>query len=439
MISVIHKDENIQDDNNEQSEQSVQDKQSTSRKLVTNTAWNTIGVLAYFACQWLITVIVVRLYGDYTNAGYLALAMNITNVFTTLATYNIRVFQVSDIKREYTDSVYVTARILTCVIAVLLCAAFVIIDDLTATQRIIIICYMVFRANEAFIDVLHGIDQKNWRMDYVGISFITRGIAMLSAFTLLGWLFGLLPAVIGMAVITTVIGVVYDISKTKKLVSFKINADKKIFSLLKQCFPLMLVILFATLIISFSRYSIERIHGTEDLGAYASVTVPTIIVQLAAGALLVLPANLFAESLKEGKKEKYIRTFAISSIAIVGITIVFLIGSHYLGHWGLNLLFGESILPYAYLLPGAALVAGLTAFMWFMNVAFAAVRDIKGLLAGNLIGVVICFALTNVFLINQGLAGANNIMILSQGVAVLCLFFRLIWFIKNKPELFSNR
>jgi len=207
-------------------------------KLIKNTAWNSLGVMTYFACQWLITVIVVWLYDDYTNAGYLALAMTITNFFTMIAIYNVRVYQVSDIKEEFNDSEYVAARILTCVASILFCAAFIFITDFTAMQRIIIICYMVFRANEAFIDVLHGIDQKNWRMDHVGVSSIARGFAMLSAFALLGWLFGLLSAIIGMAVITILIGLIYDLPKTKKLARFSTYQGKQVLSLLKRCFPL---------------------------------------------------------------------------------------------------------------------------------------------------------------------------------------------------------
>jgi O-antigen/teichoic acid export membrane protein len=122
----------------------------------------------YFACQWLISLFVVWLSEDLTNNGALALAMNVTNFLVIIATYNTRNFQVSDIEGEYSDSEYVATRVFTCAGSVLLCAIFVFVVDFTNMQRAIILCYMLFRVGEAFVDVLHGIDQKNWRMDYIG-------------------------------------------------------------------------------------------------------------------------------------------------------------------------------------------------------------------------------------------------------------------------------
>jgi len=396
--------------------------------------------MTYFACQWLITIIVVWLYDDLTSAGYLGLAMNISNFFATVALYNIRIFQVSDIRCEYNDSEYVVTRVLTCAAAILLCAVFVFIVDFTAKQRLIVLCYMVFRVNEAFLEVFHGINQKNWRMDYIGISLAARGIAMLAAFVLLGRLFGLLPSIIGMAIITILIGVLYDIPKTKTLARYTAYAGKQVLSLLKRCFPLMLVILAGTLIVSFSRYSVERIHGTDALGAYSSVSAPTFVIQIAASLLFVPLTNIFAECLKEGNKAKFVKIFALAFAIIAGITLAFVAASLFFGEWGLSILYdGDLIIPYAYLLPGVAIASGLTSLIWYMNLLFSATRDIKGLLAGVLIGVAICLATTDFFLNRYGLIGANNVMIISQGVAVICLTVRLLWFIKNKQGLFANK
>ena len=91
-------------------------------KLVKNSIWNSIGILVYFACQWIMTIIVVRLTGDFVSSGNLALAMNITNFFATFALYNIRFFQVSDVTGEYKDSEYIMARVVTCVASIFLCA-----------------------------------------------------------------------------------------------------------------------------------------------------------------------------------------------------------------------------------------------------------------------------------------------------------------------------
>jgi len=409
-----------------------------NEKVVKNTVWNSVGFIGYFACQWLVSIVVVRLSGDYTNAGNLALAMNISNILFVLGAYNNRYFQVSDIKGEYNDSEYLVSRILTCAAAVLICVVFVFIEDFSSNQRAIILCYMVFRANEAFVDVLYGYEQKNWRMDYIGISMILRGVAMLAAFALLIWLYNLLTAVIGVTVLTFLILFLFDFQKAKKLVQFTSYTIKKVFSLLKRCFPLMLVLLISTIIVSYARYLIERIHGTEALGIYTAAINPTMLIQVSASLMFAPLINLLAESLKEFNKKKFLKIFLITFTAITGITVIFTAGSYILGEWILNILFGETIIPYAYLMTGASVAAGLTSLMWFMNVVFSAVRDIKGIFACNLIGMIICFTVSEKFLTVYGIEGANYVMMISQGVAVFCVLVRLFWVLKRKSGLFTG-
>lgn len=401
-------------------------------RFIKDASWNTFGVLSYFGCQLLITFVVVWLSDDMYNAGNLNLAMTVSNIFCTIALYNIRFFQVSDIKNEYNDSEYVAARVLTCAAAVLLCTGFVFIADFSGLQRAIIICYLFFRINESLIDVLHGIDQKNHRMDYIGKSLFSRGVLMLAVFVVLIWLFDLLTAVIGITVITVMAGLVYDLQKTKKLADFVPYSRGQIFSLLKRCFPLMIVLFIITMIPTYVRYSLERIHGTEALGIYASVAAPTLIVQVAAFPLFAPLANLFAVCIKEGDKKRFIKLFTVSTAVILGIIFVFTAASFFVGQWGLGLLYGESMPQYAYLLPGAFIISGLIAYIWFMNVVFTATRDIKGVFSGNLIGVIICVAATGFFLTGFGLEGANHVMIISQSITVLCLIFRLFWYINKK-------
>ena len=48
-------------------------------------AWYSAGSITYLACQWMLSVVVVRLSSGFDDAGVLALAMAIGNIFTPLA------------------------------------------------------------------------------------------------------------------------------------------------------------------------------------------------------------------------------------------------------------------------------------------------------------------------------------------------------------------
>ena len=65
-----------------------------------NMLWNSAGSMTYLACQWLVTVLVVRLSAGYDDAGLLSLAMSVVGIFGTFANYKMGTYQISDIRRE---------------------------------------------------------------------------------------------------------------------------------------------------------------------------------------------------------------------------------------------------------------------------------------------------------------------------------------------------
>ena len=72
----------------------------TGLSLKSNMIWNSIGSLTYFGCQWLITILVVRMSDSFEAAGTLSLAMSIANIFTPFALFRMRAYQVSDLSGE---------------------------------------------------------------------------------------------------------------------------------------------------------------------------------------------------------------------------------------------------------------------------------------------------------------------------------------------------
>ena len=83
-----------------------------SKSVEENILWNTIGNIIYLGCQWLLSVVVVRISGSYADAGILTLAISITNIFTTLAAFSVRNYQVSDVGGKYQQSDYISCETL---------------------------------------------------------------------------------------------------------------------------------------------------------------------------------------------------------------------------------------------------------------------------------------------------------------------------------------
>ena len=153
------------------------------KSTLANIFYNSFGTMFYYGCQWLTTLLVVRL-ADYADAGVYSIAMTFTAAFAILALYNTRQYQVADVNGEYSDWTYIRSRYLSIAIAFLLCFAGLCFNNYTPYQWGAILLYMLYKCVEAWIDVYHGVDQKNGRMDYICYSYIARGIMMLGGFCL---------------------------------------------------------------------------------------------------------------------------------------------------------------------------------------------------------------------------------------------------------------
>ena len=89
-------------DGRRKSSESISEREVKPLSIKQNMLWNSFGSITYLACQWLITILVVRLSSGYEAAGTLSLAMSVYNIFAPFAIYRMYTYQVSDVKRENT-------------------------------------------------------------------------------------------------------------------------------------------------------------------------------------------------------------------------------------------------------------------------------------------------------------------------------------------------
>lgn len=167
-----------------------------------NMIWNATGSLVYMAAQWLTTVLVVRLSTGYDAAGLLALGMAVSNIFSPIGYYKIRAFQVSDLDEEFTFRQYLGFRIITVVLAIVVMFVYCFLTCPPGTW-VTVILYGFFSLGPVFVDVLHGEEQRDARMDIIGISFVLRGILLLASFVIGMALFNSLDIALILMTVTT--------------------------------------------------------------------------------------------------------------------------------------------------------------------------------------------------------------------------------------------
>lgn len=372
------------------------------RTVQQNMLFNTVGSLIYYVCQWLISVIIVRVSG-FGDAGLLSLAMSATAAPAIVGLFNVRSYQVSDMDGQYTDREYMRSRVYTNVLSVVACLLVVLYYGYSLDKAIIIMSFMGFKVVEGMADVYYGIDQKNERMDYAGISLTIRGIGSVviffAAFIIVGNVslimmsdtqpisdtmfvtVRLLISIVAMSLFSLGVVLFYDRRKVKRYVEEtpidKAVMRKQVKSLLITCFPLAVVAFLNNMSLTIPKLYLEQFFGEKVMGIYSSVASPTIVIQLAATTLFAPLIPPLTVEFNNGNKKNFLSGLKKFALLIGAITIAALIGSKLLAHWGLVLLFGTDIEPYVYLFIPVIIVSILIAINASMFSVCTLIRAIK--------------------------------------------------------------
>lgn len=383
-----------------------------------NIVLNTAGNLIYNLCQWLLTILVVRLSSNYENAGYLGLAMTTGSTYSAIALWGMRNYQISDVKNVFTDSEYLSSRIITCVLAYACCVLGCIFEN-SSYQILCIDVFMICRISEAFVDVLHGMDQKFDRYDYIFLSMTFRGVFSVIIFSVLFVLSkNLVLAILVMSLFDMGWVLIYDLRKTSALSRLKVEFSKNIIDLLKACAPIVVFTFLLSMVNLFPKNILQNLKGTNLLGVYTSMASPTLVVQLFASVALSPLIPKLSRYFYDKRKKDFRSLLNKMYLALLGIAAITLLGAALIGRWGLSFLYGKDILKYYdAFMPMILCTIGL-AYVWILYAVVTALRKIKAMLIGMLVDFSVVLLVSHPLIGLWGLNGTNLVQIIAYGLYI---------------------
>lgn len=411
----------------------------SAKNLRRNLVFNTAGNLIYFACQWLVTGFFVKtLTGSagLENSGLLATAMAVTNVFLTLASYGMRTYQVSDVSGKYTPSEYITSRMATIAVALLLCAGYTAILGYSAEQTVCIFVYLLYKLLESLTDVFHGCCQKNERMDVIGISYAVRGVLSVAAFVLVLSTSGSLNLALGvMTALCYAFSVFYDILGTKTYYApYRFAKPSRVGALLLECLPLALYVFCNTASASVPRIMLERVMDTTAAGMYNLVNSPVLILQVGVAFLFTPFITMFANKLREGDKKGFLKLAALITLGVLVIGALAVPVVMLIGRWGLSLLYGAEVASNSALLVPLVICTALTSIVLFYCMLLTVERCMSGLIISNLLGLCAAFAASAPLIRAYGLFGASYASMAALLIEALALAAFGLRALKSEPK-----
>lgn len=389
-----------------------------------NMLWNSIGSLTNLGCQWVITVLVVRLASNYEIAGVYSLAMSIFNMFSQLAQYRMYTVQISDVQHENTVGEYFTFRLITVAASLFLLGLYAFITCRMEAMPAILI-YAVYKSAGLLIDVMHASNQVSHRMDYIGKSLVFQGVSALGSFILVFGVFKSLEGALTLMVFSTIlIGALYDFPRSNRLASIHLGISlKKTMSLFQSCLPIVVGGIAASAAPSIPRQYLSASMGDSALGIYASVAAPVAIIQMGATYIYNPLLSYLVEHYLDKDKPSFCKLFLKIILSIVAVGIVCSVALLFAGQSLLSLIYGDGIAEYIDLLQPMLFCAFVTGATWFINDLLVSLKNYRGVFIGSMGSLMVAILAMVPCQFLFGLNGATVTNIVSNGI---CLIYQSI-------------
>ena len=391
-----------------------------------NALWNTGGALFYNLCLWATTMAVVRLTADFNAPGRLQLAMAVTNVFAVISSWELKTSLVSDVRRRCSPGDYLALQWLTGGLALALCLGYAGLCGYGGGALRVTGIYMLFRALGSRAEVYYGVEQRRFRMDYVGISYILRGAGMLAAFALtLKLTASLAAAVAAMAGVTALVLVLYDRRMAASLEIVKTEFSRAAAGrVLRELFPAVLSLALFTGAVTVPRQALEAMRGTEALGIYATVAAPVVVLQVLAVGIFDPALRTAAECWDRGETKALARLGGRLLSLLAGIGLLSLLAARLWGRWALVLLYGESIAPYSGLLGPVVVCAVLYAACWLLSRMLIILGEMKRQLLITMISLAASALTARSWIAGLGSNGVSWAVVTGYGLFfLLCILY----------------
>lgn len=379
-----------------------------------NVLWNTFGTIFYCLAQWLITILVVRI-DSFEASGQLSLAMTTSSTFSAISLFSMRNYQVSDVDEKYKTAHYLGSRVVTCVMAFVLCTAYSLVSHFTVYQLGCVLFFMLVRIVEAVVDVLHGINQKYERYDTIGKSYVLRGMVTVVLFSIVLYMsHDMLMTLEIMALGNALVAVLFDFRSTYSYEKLSlVIKDRQIVELLVTCIPLAIAAFFLSSENLVAKTALQNMFGEEALGIYASIASPTLVVQVGASVIFNPFLPSYIRVYNDGEYNKFRKMFHKVLLAIMGMAILVAICAAVVGRLGLSILYGASILQYYELFMPIVWSTIVLAAVWILQAIVIGIRRIYPMLVGIVADAAICFVSCDWFLQQFSWNGASYVQVMS--------------------------
>lgn len=306
--------------------------------------WNSIGSFLQSAISPILLIVITRLNGV-GDSGLFSFAMSLSVVFWAISLWGGRTYQVSDVKKDFSNGDYIVVRFISSLIVAVFSISFCILSgyDLIKTELIMVL--VSFKILESIADSMYGVLQIHNRLYIVGISLTMKSVFGFMLFTLVDILTkNIIYGALSIFIVNIAVVIFYDIPWMKHVESVGLT-KKNIMQagkIMKKTAEVFVVVFLTMFSLNIPRYFLDKYHY-DQIGYFGIMAMPITLLTLFISFVLQPNVVNLSELLKEKKVKEF--TKIVSKIDFITFTlgILFVVSSYLIGVWVLNTVFGIDI------------------------------------------------------------------------------------------------
>lgn len=395
--------------------------------------WNTLGSLVNTFTSLFFMMIIIRINGV-DEAGIFTFAFSTAVFFQIIGTYCGRAFQVTELNKDIKDSDYINSRYITCVAMVVVSLLFCLIKGYSRYKFLIMIILVVYKAIEAFSEVVYGIIQKNNQLDKVGKSLLLKGIFGFAILLIVDLLTkSMLFSCISLIITNLIIMIFYDLINLKNCKYEKAKFNSSIF---KLGFYTFLFTFLTQYLINAPKFAIDNNLSNELQTVYGVIAMPATFMALC-GQFLIQPFLIqLTNCLSKNEYKNFNKlTFKlVKYILIIGLLVI--VAAYLLGIPVLQIVYGiklkKYLFPFMLIIIGSVIYGTTT----IIQNSLVALRKTKIQAIIFIIDSIIAYFISTQLVLKYELLGASLTYLICM--IVLFILYLIVYIVEINKKIRGN-
>lgn len=401
--------------------------------------WNMLSSLEYSLQSALLLLVVTRVLG-LRIAGVFTIAYTVTQMMSTIGSYAMRSFQVSDVLEEYKFTTYYSSRLVSTFAMIIITIIYSIISGYNGTKFLLVIILCAYRSMESIEDVIHGEIQRRNRLDvaakivairiffativFVMVLIATRNIVYSSiAFSLAG---------IGISILLN-----RAIINDYKNIDFGVRFNK-VFKLLLACLPICLGGFLYNYLGNAPKYSIDRTLPEELQTIFNVLFIPIFVINMLNSFIFKPMILTMGELWNANNKKGFAKLIFRQLLIIAGLTVIIAIGGGTIGLDLFELIYAVDLGKYRLLFVMLFIFGGFSATSAYLNVVLTIMRRQKVIIVSYFVALIFDIVAMDRLTTALGLMGAGIGYGISMFSVVVIMSIAVIYYLVKKRTSYSE-